>query len=85
MNHIHKKARRAKKRKINWITVEILLIATISIITIMVIINKKKNSEEVLSEVDKKDTEIANEIEETKIIEPEEDENIKELINGIME
>ena len=85
MNHIHKKARRAKKRKINWITVEILLIATISIITIMVIINKKKNSEEVLSEVDKKDTEIANEIEETKIIEPEEDENIKELINEIME
>ena len=85
MNHIHKKARRAKKRKINWITVEILLIATISIITIMVIINKKKNSEEVLSEVDNNDTEIANEIEETKIIEPEEDENIKELINEIME
>lgn len=84
MHIVHKKAKRAKKRKINWKRVSILFIFIITSIILIILLSRKKDSEEVLSK-DAESANMVNEIKAEKVVEPEEDENIKQLINSIMQ
>lgn len=77
------KARRRKKRKIRWDRVILLLVILILLIFVIVkIVSKKNDNQEESLQTGSEG--VTNEMEVEQVIEPTEDEDIKQLVNNIM-